>query len=224
MPRRGNLLVIERTRSRQYPRSARLQHQGHDVRTTSSVERALERNDGRDLIILDAASMRTSGARMASRLRRRFNGTPIILISPEGTDLSRDGAANALLVEPFTNRKLDIRIRELLPLTDARASSWGPLDYDRDHRLIRCGNNQVQLTPMLSRLLEYLLDKKGCAVTREELMLDVWETSYTKDTRTIDTHIHWLRQAIEHDPGRPRLLRTIRGVGYRLDLPERKSS
>jgi DNA-binding response OmpR family regulator len=55
-------------------------------------------------------------------------------------------------------------------------------------------------------------------VEREELFKDVWRTNYTGDTRTLDVHISWLRQAIEKDPRKPQLLKTIRGVGYRLDV------
>lgn len=220
MPRLGKLYLIERTRSRQTSRVACLQRFGHDVTTADSLACALKGANGHDLIILDAASMRTAGTRMASRLCQRFESTPLILISPEGTDPSRTGAADAMLIEPFTARKLGNRIQELLPLSETKASTWGPLDYNLDRRLIRRGNNQVQLTPMLAALLKYMLNKKGCVVTRKELMREVWQTNYTKDTRTIDTHIRWLRQAIERDPARPRLLRTLRGVGYRLDLPD----
>jgi DNA-binding response OmpR family regulator len=58
----------------------------------------------------------------------------------------------------------------------------------------------------------------GEVVEREDLFRRVWNTEYTADTRTLDVHISWLRQAIEEDPRNPRFLKTIRGVGYRLDV------
>ncbi len=63
------------------------------------------------------------------------------------------------------------------------------------------------------------MQRSGELVTREELMRRVWRTDYTGDMRTIDVHISWLRKAIEPEPRSPRYLKTVRGVGYRLDLP-----
>ncbi len=60
----------------------------------------------------------------------------------------------------------------------------------------------------------------GRLLTRKKLIRQVWQTDYTGDTRTLDVHISWLRRAIEEDVRRPRLIKTIRGMGYRLDLPE----
>ena len=67
-------------------------------------------------------------------------------------------------------------------------------------------------------LLQLLMDKHGEVVEREALFKKVWETNYTGDTRTLDVHISWLRRAIELDPDNPKFLKTIRGVGYRLDV------
>jgi DNA-binding response OmpR family regulator len=62
------------------------------------------------------------------------------------------------------------------------------------------------------------LEKPGVVLEREKLFKQVWNTNYTGDTRTLDVHISWLRKAIEEDPRKPQLLKTIRGVGYRLDI------
>jgi DNA-binding response OmpR family regulator len=67
-------------------------------------------------------------------------------------------------------------------------------------------------------LLMTFLEHTGEIVPREELFKEVWKTSYTGDTRTLDVHISWLRQAIEADPRNPELLLTVRGVGYKLDI------
>jgi DNA-binding response OmpR family regulator len=63
-----------------------------------------------------------------------------------------------------------------------------------------------------------LMENTGEVLERKNLFRRVWKTEYTGDTRTLDVHISWLRRAIEHDPRRPRFLKTIRGVGYRLDI------
>jgi DNA-binding response OmpR family regulator len=74
------------------------------------------------------------------------------------------------------------------------------------------------LTQRLVRLLQLLIDSKGEVVERNALFKKVWRTNYTGDTRTLDVHISWLRNAIEKDPKKPKLLVTVRGVGYRLDI------
>jgi DNA-binding response OmpR family regulator len=67
-------------------------------------------------------------------------------------------------------------------------------------------------------LLDALMEKPGKVIAREKLFKNVWKTDYTGDTRTLDVHISWLRQAIEVDPRNPELLVTVRGVGYKLEV------
>jgi len=69
----------------------------------------------------------------------------------------------------------------------------------------------------MTHLLQVLLQHAGEAVERQKLFSEVWDTKYTVDTRTLDVHISWLREALEEDPRRPQFLKTIRGIGYRLD-------
>jgi DNA-binding response OmpR family regulator len=75
------------------------------------------------------------------------------------------------------------------------------------------------LTPKQALLLELFMRHPGEVLTREFLMKRVWNTDYTGDTRTLDVHIHWVREAIEEDTGSPRYLHTVRGVGYRFQVP-----
>jgi DNA-binding response OmpR family regulator len=86
-----------------------------------------------------------------------------------------------------------------------------------DGKRVRCLDKEERLTPRLIQLLKTLMEHPGEVIEREKLFSEVWRTEYTGDTRTLDVHISWLRQAIEEDPRNPRYLKTIRGVGYRLD-------
>jgi DNA-binding response OmpR family regulator len=70
----------------------------------------------------------------------------------------------------------------------------------------------------LVTLLKILMDHPGEVVDRKKLFCEAWETNYTGDTRSLDVHMSWLRQAIEDNPRHPKYIKTIRGVGYRLDL------
>ena len=81
---------------------------------------------------------------------------------------------------------------------------------------MRCKGREARLTPRMAHLLHVLLLHAGEAVERQKLFSEVWETQYTGDTRTLDVHISWLREALEEDPRQPQFLKTIRGVGYRL--------
>jgi DNA-binding response OmpR family regulator len=85
---------------------------------------------------------------------------------------------------------------------------------------VQCGKKEARLTPKQAKLLELFIQNHGRMLTRKQLIRDVWLTDYTGDTRTLDVHMSWLRKAVEADPKRPKFLKTIRGLGYRLDIPE----
>ncbi len=84
--------------------------------------------------------------------------------------------------------------------------------------MVQCPGKQARLTPRLVHLLKALIKQHGEVIERKALFSQVWETNYTDDTRTLDVHISWLRQAIETDPDNPQYLKTVRGVGYLLDV------
>ena len=94
----------------------------------------------------------------------------------------------------------------------------GPIRLDLERKHVVCEDRESQLNPRLTTLLKTLMEHVGDVVLREELFRHVWRTEYTGDTRTLDVHISWLRRAIEANPRKPKYLKTIRGVGYRLDI------
>jgi DNA-binding response OmpR family regulator len=170
-----------------------------------------------DVVVVNAASMRTSGVRICQSLREKMDSLPIILIS-ENDSAPEDASVNLVLELPFTIRKLENRIKPFLPLESDRILTAGNLQLDLEHHQFRCGEREARLTPRLSSLLEMLLRQPNEVITRDELFRKVWETDFIDDTRTLDVHISWLRKAIEENPRRPQYLKTLRGVGYRLDV------
>jgi DNA-binding response OmpR family regulator len=170
------------------------------------------------LVVVDAASMRTSGKRICQSVRVHAPGVPMVLILEAGAATQEKIDVEAFLVEPFTLQKLVNRIRPLLPAEAKALVSAGPIQLDTEQRLVRCENRQSRLTPRLVTLLKILMDHPGELIDRKDLFRQVWDTAYTVDTRTLDVHISWLRQAIEEDPRKPKYIKTIRGMGYRLDL------
>ncbi|TAK12221.1 MAG: response regulator transcription factor [Anaerolineae bacterium] len=198
-----------------------LQKKGFNVDIVTTGKEALGSLNRADLhlVVVDAASMHTSGKRICTAIRERVNGMPIMLITDDDNPPDEDeNCANVSLSLPFTSRKLVNRIQPLLPSDEDRMVKAGPVHLDIEGRQVRCNNKKTTLTPRLIRLLKMLMDRKGEVVEREELFKKVWRTDYTGDTRTLDVHISWLRNALEKDPKKPKLLRTIRGVGYRLDV------
>jgi DNA-binding response OmpR family regulator len=170
-----------------------------------------------DVIVVNAASLRTSGKRICKSLRDKAPKLPILLILDPDQEIEKVDA-DVTLSLPFTAQKLVNRIRHLLPGDDGDNIHAGPVRLDVEKRIVRCQGKQTRLTPRLMRLLRTLIDHQGEVVERKVLFSYVWETDYTDDTRTLDVHISWLRRAIEEVPEEPKFLKTIRGVGYRLDV------
>lgn len=222
MPDHARILLIERGGSRSPSFAPALLKRDYCVDIEHSIQAAMDHLalDPPDVVILDAASMKTSGARMTMRLRNSLNDIPLVLISPQGTDSSINGKANEILIHPFTARKLLNRIARLLPSNSRNFICAGPIRLDTKLRVVRCHEREARLTPITAALLRLLIERRGRLVAREEMMRRVWQTNYTGDMRTIDVHINWLRNALEPDPRSPRYLKTIRGLGYRLELPE----
>lgn len=198
-----------------------LLQRGFIVDLVSSGKEALSNvvKKQQDIVVVDAASMRTSGKRICRSLRDQVNGMPIMLISDPNRAVEKDfDCANAILTLPFTQRKLINRLGPLLPSDEKGLIKAGAIQLDTEEKYVRAHGKKTALTPRLVLLLKMLVDHKGEVVERNKLFKKVWRTEYTGDTRTLDVHISWLRKAIEKNPKRPKLLKTMRGVGYRLDV------
>jgi DNA-binding response OmpR family regulator len=170
-----------------------------------------------DLVVVNAASLRSSGKRICKELREKSQTIPIVLIVSPEHSISSLPSATVILELPFTSRKLLNRIAPLLPGDGKNIIHVGFIRLDLELKRVRCKGREARLTPRLTHLLRVMMQHAGEAVERQKLFSEVWETQYTGDTRTLDVHISWLREAIEADPRHPQFLKTIRGVGYRLD-------
>lgn len=197
-----------------------LRQKGYQVEEVATGRAALARLPALDpaMAVVNAASLGTSGGRICQRLRQRLNGHPVLLIRSQDQGRPHETAAHQVLVLPFTIRKLLNRVRALVPSESERVLTVGPLRLCPDHHQVQVdGGRPRHLTPRLTDLLLAFMQQPGEVLPREALFRQVWRTEYVGDTRTLDVHISWLRKKIEADPRRPRLLTTVRGVGYRLD-------
>jgi len=176
-----------------------------------------------DLLILDVASFGPQGYRVSDAIRDRLPGVATILLLAEGHEIA-GGSAEAFMTPPFTSRRLLYRVRKVAKMVPSREICAGDLALDPDRGILHKGETEMHLRPKESALLALFLRNRGKVIRRQEIMEKVWETDYLEDTRTLNVHVCWLRAKIEDDPRTPCHLRTVRGVGYRFDVPEPSAS
>lgn len=216
----GRILWIEGRRATVPPFVAAVRHRGYEVRVVPSGKKALAEiaSFRPQLIVIYAASFASSGVRIARQLREAAPEVPQLLILGEKATINSKPPTDVILHLPFTARKLLNRIVRLLPATGRHILRAGPITLDVDNRRVQCLDKDSRLTPRTTELLQALMERPGVPLRRDELFAKVWKTDYTADTRTLDVHISWLRRAIEPDPSHPRFIKTVRGIGYQLDI------
>lgn len=215
----ATILLVEKTGAQRTSFAEALQKR-YAVMTAASGKQALVhvKEKGCHVVVLDAISMRTPGDRIARQLKDGLGAIPLIHLHPENKAAS---PADVLLYQPFTARKLINTIERLLTSkrgTDAVITA-GPFTINTERRLLTANGQETTLTPKLALLVEMFLAHPGETLNRKRLMEQVWHTDYLGDTRTLDVHIRWIRRLIETNPGDPQFLKTVRGVGYRLEVP-----
>ena len=217
----AKVLLLETERANSPTFAAALEKRGYAVTVERSTQAALKRSQtlSPDIVVLNAASLKTSGARICRRIKVSLNGTPVVIIADKKSIPSGNCGAAATIVVPFTPRKLLNSIARLLPGDDSTALHLGPIKLNLAQRRISCGGREERVTPKQARLLEMFMRAPGQLLTRKQIIKHVWDTDYTGDTRTLDVHMSWLRSVIEPNPRKPRYLKTLRGQGYRLDIP-----
>lgn len=183
---------------------------------TAAMDRVFELDP--DLVVVNVAGLRSNGKRICKSLREKLQSLPIIVITGPEQLVSSDPNINVILTLPFTTRKLINRIVPFVPSDSENSIHTGPIHLDLKKKRVRCNGKESQLTPRLAHLLQLLMEHHGEVLKRENLFREVWKTEYTGDTRTLDVHVSWLRQALEEDPRHPRYIKTIRRLGYRLDV------
>jgi DNA-binding response OmpR family regulator len=217
--KKATLLVIEGRHAEIPSFATDLQKKGFDVVSAQNGSEAVSqlKQTNPSLVIVNAPSLRSTGIRICLSIRKKDAKIPIILIVEKEKVVDKE-LVDSILSLPFTVQKLVNRVKALMPGDGNNVVSVGPIRLDLENRRVRSLGKNTKLTPRLITLLQILMDKHGEVVEREALFKKVWETNYTGDTRTLDVHISWLRRAIELDPDNPKFLKTIRGVGYRLDV------
>ena len=218
------ILLIEGKRADRPSYMAGLSKKGFIVESAASGSVALKKLKTIDpkAVIVDAASMRTSGTRICSALRKVLDDTPIMLIVADDQDGVSPDAADEILKLPFTLQKLLNRLKPYMSINQNKKLVVGSIELDLKQRWVHCGEKRTRLTPRLFVLMETFMRHPGEILERDELFRTLWETDYLGDMRSLDVHISWLRQALEDDPRHPKYIKTERGVGYRLEVEKPK--
>lgn len=178
-----------------------------------------------DLIILDVMLPRKNGLDVCRDLRQQKNTTPILMLTARGETIDKvvglKLGADDYLTKPFEVLELLARVEALLrraPATQNSSESFhfGSITIDFRRAEVRRENEIIELSALEFKLLQYLIEHRGAALKRDELLDHVWGYDATPTTRTVDVHIAWLRQKLEENPRYPQFILTVHGFGYKF--------
>lgn len=215
----ATVLLVESDKASAPSFAPAIEKRGYHLTVAHSTADAVAKVNGSapDVIVVDAASLKTTGTRMCRELRKALDAARILLVIDKRISFDENNGADLTLRHPFTPRKLLNGVNRLLPANEGAALQVGPIHLNLAQRKVKCGVREERLTPKQAKLLEVLMRHAGEVVSRKTLIKQVWDTDYTGDTRTLDVHVSWLRSVIEPNPVKPRYLKTLRSQGYRLD-------
>ena len=180
-----------------------------------------------DIIILDIMLPGMNGFEICKKLRSQGIRTPVIMLTAKGQEIDRvvglEIGADDYVTKPFSPRELQARVKAVLRRMetepdDRRENLFRSSGLEVDFRQYICRKNdkEVNLTAHEFELLKFLIRNRGQVITRDELLDEVWGKDVFVTPHTIDTHMANLRKKIEDDPSSPRLIISIRSIGYKF--------
>ncbi|KEF38422.1 response regulator with CheY-like receiver domain and winged-helix DNA-binding domain [Schinkia azotoformans MEV2011] len=214
-----------------------LQQSGFEVSSAmdgeAGIKMVMEENP--DIMILDLMLPKLDGIEVCKKLREDKIMIPILMLTAKGDEFDKilglELGADDYMTKPFSPREVVARVKAILrrkPLIDTVENKQskegkiqvGDLKIFPERFEAYIGEERLDLTPKEFELLVYLSLHKGLVITRDQLLNDVWNYEYANDTRIVDVHISHLREKIERNSKKPVYIKTIRGVGYKLEEPK----
>jgi two-component system, OmpR family, response regulator RegX3 len=226
------ILLVEDEESITTPLVEALQREGFDAAVSATASESLEAFERArpDLVLLDVMLPDGSGFDVCRELRARSR-VPIIMLTARGEEADRvaglELGADDYVVKPFSARELVARVRAVLRRAaeagERRAegvTEVGEVRLDPARRTATFQGEELELSRKEFDLLRLLIENAGSVVTRERLIDEVWDTNWFGSTKTLDVHVSGLRKKLDDDPGTPRFIHTVRGVGFRFASPD----
>ena len=223
-----DVLVVDDERSVRDALRRALELEGYEVELAEDGYEALERLDadagGPDALVLDVLMPGLDGLEVCRRLRRAGNRLPVLMLTARAEVADRvaglDAGADDYLVKPFALEELLARLRALLRRANGGGEtlSFADLELDPTTREVRRAGEPIELTRTEFALLELFLRNPRQVLTRSLIFERVWGYDFGASSNSLDVYIGYLRRKTEAH-GRPRLIQTVRGVGYALREP-----
>lgn len=222
------ILIVEDEASLSEPLSYLLTREGYETQVAADGHTALAEFDrsGADLVLLDLMLPGLAGTEVCRELRQRST-VPIIMLTAKDSEVDivvgLELGADDYVTKPYSTRELLARIRAVLRRRvdeddiDDSILEAGIVRMDVDRHQVTVDGRDVAMPLKEFELLELLLRNAGRVLTRGQLIDRVWGADYFGDTKTLDVHVKRLRSKIEPDPSNPRMLVTVRGLGYRFE-------
>jgi two-component system, OmpR family, response regulator RegX3 len=225
------VLIVEDEESFADPLAFLLRREGFTTAVAVTGPDALAEFDrnGADIVLLDLMLPGMSGTDVCKALRTR-SAVPVIMVTARDSEIDKvvglELGADDYVTKPYSARELIARVRAVLrrggeAAAEAEAATGvlaaGQVRMDVERHVVSVGGAEVALPLKEFDLLEYLLRNVGRVLTRGQLIDRVWGADYVGDTKTLDVHVKRLRSKIETDPGNPRNLVTVRGLGYKFE-------
>ena len=222
------VLVVEDEESYSDALAYMLRKEGYEVAIAATGPDALTEFDrnGADIVLLDLMLPGLPGTEVCRQIRQTSN-VPVIMVSAKDDEVDKvvglELGADDYVTKPYSPRELVARIRAVLrrgadPDLAPATLEAGPVRMDVERHVVTVDGQEQRLPLKEFELLEMFLRNPGRVLTRGQLIDRVWGSDYVGDTKTLDVHVKRLRAKLEPDPGEPKFLVTVRGLGYKLDL------